>query len=88
MVMNVKQFADKFPHGPQPIPAKYAGKWIAWDASHTQIVAHGTEMSRVRRDAAAAGHADPILQRSPTHRSSDVYELPIFRFCFSGSRDW
>jgi hypothetical protein len=65
MTMTFKDFAQKFPNGPQPVPAEYAGKWIAWDAARRQIVAHGSDMSQVRSAAMAAGHNEPIIQKVP-----------------------
>lgn len=65
MAMTLAEFADKYPDRPGPIPAEYAGQWIAWDANRREIVAHGSEMSRVRGEAIAAGHPEPILQKVP-----------------------
>ncbi len=65
MAMTIEEFADKYPGRPKPIPSEYAGQWIAWDANHHEIVAHGSEMSWVRREAIAAGHPEPILQQVP-----------------------
>ena len=65
MAMTFEEFAGKHLDRPKPIPAEYAGQWIAWDASRREIVTHGLEMSRVRREAIAAGHPEPILQKVP-----------------------
>ena len=65
MTMTLEEFAGRYPDRPKPIPAVYAGQWIAWDASRCEVVAHGSEMSRVRRDAIAAGHPEPVLQKVP-----------------------
>jgi len=65
MAMTLEQFASKYPDRPKPIPAEYAGQWIAWDASRREIVAHGWEMSRVRSEAIAVGHSEPVLQKVP-----------------------
>ncbi len=65
MAMTFEEFANKYPDRPKPIPAEYAGQWIAWDAKRIEIVAHGSEMSRVRHEAIAAGHPEPILQKVP-----------------------
>jgi hypothetical protein len=63
--MTLEEFVNKYPDRPKPVPAEYAGEWIAWDANRTEIVAHGAEMSQVRRDAIAAGYPEPILQKVP-----------------------
>jgi hypothetical protein len=65
MTMALKEFAAKYPNRPGPISAEYAGQWIAWDSSHREIVAHGSDMPRVRHEAIAAGHLEPILQKVP-----------------------
>ena len=46
MNMTIKDYKERFPDRPQPVPAEYAGEWIAWDAKRTQIVAHGNDMSQ------------------------------------------
>lgn len=48
---------------PQPAPAEYAGEWVAWNEDETRIVAHGTELAKVRAAAVAAGVDDPIFQK-------------------------
>lgn len=65
MTMTLQEYTSKYPGRPKPIPATYAGQWIAWDAGHREIVAHGRSMSQVRQSAVTAGHADPILQKVP-----------------------
>jgi hypothetical protein len=65
MAMTFAEFASRFPSRARPIPAEYAGQWIAWDADRHTIVAHGVDMSQVRRDAVAAGYREPILQKVP-----------------------
>ena len=51
------------PIRPPAAPVEYAGQWVAWDKSHSQIVARGTDVATVRTAAIAAGHADVILQQ-------------------------
>jgi hypothetical protein len=63
--MTLHEYINKYPHRPPPIPGKYAGQWIAWDAERHQILAHGTEMSEVRNAAVQAGYPDPVLQKVP-----------------------
>lgn len=48
---------------PAPAPIEFAGQWIAWNKERSRIVAHGTEMASVHREAVAAGFPDAILQR-------------------------
>ncbi len=65
MQMTREQFAARFPDRPEPVPVEYAGEWVAWNEGHTQIVAHGANMSEVRDRAVATGCAQPVLQRVP-----------------------
>ena len=65
MAITLEEFEWKYPDRTKPIPAEFAGEWIAWNASRSTIVAHGADASRVRRDAIAAGHSEPILQKVP-----------------------
>jgi hypothetical protein len=65
MRMTVEEYKEKFPNRPEPIPAEYAGKWIAWNEARTQIVAHGDSLWSVREQALATGCRRPILHRIP-----------------------
>jgi len=51
------------PGQPQPAPMEYAGQWVAWNKDETQIIAHGTDVAKVRAAAIAAGEDDPILEK-------------------------
>ncbi len=53
------------PDRPQPVPAKFAGQWVAWDKEQRRIVAHGRSSAEVRAEATAAGHPDAVLERIP-----------------------
>ena len=65
MAMTIEEFEKRFPDRPKPIPAKYAGQWIAWDLDCNTIIAHGEHMATVQGDAEAAGCSAPILQKVP-----------------------
>jgi hypothetical protein len=65
MTITPNEFEKRFPGRRKPISAKFAGQWIAWDSNRDEVVAHGASAAQVRRDACAAGHADPILQKIP-----------------------
>jgi hypothetical protein len=65
MTLTVKEYLERFPDRPMPVPAEYAGQWIAWDSKRIHIIAHGTDMPTVYSDALAAGQTDPILQKVP-----------------------
>jgi uncharacterized protein DUF5678 len=47
------------------VPKEYAGKWIAWDAQRTRIVASGATFSEVQRAAEATGESNPIFAKAP-----------------------
>lgn len=65
MALALKEFEKRHPDRAKPIPAEFAGQWIAWNAKRSTIVAHGSESTQVRGAAIAAGHHDPILQKIP-----------------------
>jgi hypothetical protein len=47
---------------PGPAPVEYAGQWVAWDKTQTEIIAHGVDFHSVRAAATRAGHPDAIFQ--------------------------
>lgn len=47
------------------IPAKFRGKWIAWDANHTTVVASGESLSEVRKKAIKKGEPKPWMYKVP-----------------------
>ena len=48
---------------PGPAPVEYAGQWVAWNESQTEIVAHAPSFAAVRAEAIAAGHPKAIYQK-------------------------
>ena len=65
MAITLEAFEKKYPDRAKPIPAEFAGQWIAWNTSRSKIVAHGPELSQVRSAAVASGHPEPVLQKIP-----------------------
>jgi hypothetical protein len=65
MRMTLDEFTTRFPSRSRPIPAEYAGQWIAWNDDHTEILAHGGNLGDVRQQALQRGCVCPILQRLP-----------------------
>jgi hypothetical protein len=63
--MTLEEYRRKSPDRPLPVPAEYAGRWIAWNREHTQIIADGATLSEVCDKAKAAGCDEPILQPVP-----------------------
>jgi hypothetical protein len=50
---------------PPRVPIEYAGKWIAWNARRTEIIASGTSLVEAKSAAEAAGEPAPILTKAP-----------------------
>ncbi len=65
MHMKLHEYATRFPGRSQPVPAEYAGEWIAWNEDRTEILAHGAEMNDVRQQALTRGCLRPVLQKVP-----------------------
>ena len=51
------------PRRPKVAPVEYAGQWVAWNKDETDIIAHGTDVAKVRAASIAAGNPDPLLER-------------------------
>jgi hypothetical protein len=65
MQMKLRDYTTRFPGRPQPVPAEYAGEWVAWDEDRTGVLAHGARMDEVRQQAVARGCVRPVLQKVP-----------------------
>ena len=63
MRMTLEECQQRFPEHPQPAPAEYAGQWVAWDKTRTNIVAHGTKFTEVHADAVKRGCDQPLMQK-------------------------
>ncbi len=50
------------PRRPKVAPVEYAGQWVAWNNDETDIIAHGTDVAKVRAAAIAAGRPDALLE--------------------------
>ncbi|MFO1092337.1 MAG: hypothetical protein U0992_03355 [Planctomycetaceae bacterium] len=48
-----------------PFPLEYAGKWVAWNSDHTQIVAAGESIQEVWNIVSERRIADPVYERIP-----------------------
>ena len=60
--MSEPHISRKIRH-PGPAPVHYAGQWVAWNETQTEIVAHGPDIASVRKAAVAAGHPRAIYQK-------------------------
>lgn len=47
------------------VPIEFAGKWIAWNATETHIIASGQSFDEALDAALAAGERDPVLTKVP-----------------------
>jgi hypothetical protein len=65
MKMTLEEYAARFPGRRPPVPAEYAGQWLAWNNDESEIVAHGTNMTEVWNQAIQRGCANPVLQKIP-----------------------
>ena len=65
MKMTLKDFTARFPGRRAPIPAEFAGEWIAWSENQRAIFAHGADMDGVYDRVIASGCNRPILQKMP-----------------------
>lgn len=65
MQMSLDEFSARFPNRRRPLPAKFAGQWVAWNEDRSEILAHGEDMSEVRDQAIACGCTRPLLQKVP-----------------------
>ena len=63
MRMTRTEALKRFPDRPTPPPTKLSGKWVAWNANRSQIVAQGERFAEVHASAVAAGCKEPLMQR-------------------------
>lgn len=47
------------------VPIEYAGKWIAWNADKTKIVASGVTLLEAIQAAQSTGESQPIFAKAP-----------------------
>ena len=47
------------------VPAEFSGKWIAWSADHSHIVAHSDTMPDLWQQVRNQRVADPIFEKVP-----------------------
>ena len=65
MQMTLDEFTNRFPERVRPIPAEYAGQWVAWNDDRSKIVAHGSKLKEVRQTAAELGCKRPVFHKVP-----------------------
>jgi hypothetical protein len=65
MAMTLDEYTKRFPDRNLPVPAEYAGQWVAWNQDCDEILSHGDDMRAVRDQAVARGCERPVLQKVP-----------------------
>jgi hypothetical protein len=65
MRMALEAYLARLPDCGAPIPAEYAGQWIAWNANESDILAHGRDFSEVHQRAIEISCARPVLEKIP-----------------------
>ncbi len=65
MRMKLHEYTARFPDRGLPVPAEYAGQWVAWNLDRTEILANGEDLEEVRRQAVELGCERPLLQKIP-----------------------
>ena len=56
------------PHDPRSnkaVPLAYAGKWVAWNADHSRIVAHAATFRQLWEHVRAEKIDDPVFEKVP-----------------------
>ena len=57
------------PKRPFAVPAELGGKWVAWNAEHTRIVAQAETLQQLWQAAQEKQIDDPVFEKVP--RTSD-----------------
>jgi|688.fasta_scaffold1755983_2 carotenoid cleavage dioxygenase-like enzyme len=50
---------------PSAVPFELGGKWVAWNAEHTRIVAHAETLQQLWQAAQEKQIDDPIFEKVP-----------------------
>jgi len=53
------------PQSTKGVPLEYAGKWVAWNSDHTEIVACSDNIQELWQMAKAQCIANPIFEKVP-----------------------
>lgn len=56
-------------HATEPVPAEYAGKWLAYDHDEARILAAARTFAEAKAAAQRAGEEKPVMVKAP---SADV----------------
>lgn len=47
------------------VPVEFAGKWVAWNAEHTRIIAHAESLQQLWQTVRATKIDDPVFEKVP-----------------------
>jgi hypothetical protein len=50
---------------PTAVPVELAGKWVAWNADHTRVVAHAETLQQLWQVVREMQVVDPVLEKVP-----------------------
>lgn len=51
------------PQGTKSVPVEFAGKWVAWNADHSQIVADSDSLNELWRIVHDREILDPVFEK-------------------------
>lgn len=51
---------------PTPVPVEYSGKWVAWNADHSQIVAYDETLTALWKIVCERQIPDPVFEKVPS----------------------
>ena len=52
-------------NGRNPVPIEYAGKWVAWNSDHSEIIASAATLQEVWTMTRTKAEADPVFEKVP-----------------------
>jgi hypothetical protein len=67
-------------HSRNAVPIEFAGKWVAWNAEHSRIVAHAETLPQLWQLVCDQHIDDPVFEKVP---QADV-RLDFFTAVFDG----
>ena len=47
------------------VPVEFAGKWVAWNAEHTRIIAHAETLQQLWQAVREEEIDDPVFEKVP-----------------------
>ena len=53
------------PGRPKAVPVELAGKWVAWNAEHTRVVAHAETLQALWQAVRKEKIDDPVFEKVP-----------------------